>query len=503
MTRPNLQRAACTLPPFPSFPSAARHVAVGSTDEAVERLCRGIETGEAIGLVVGPPGIGKSQVCQVLAERMGETMTVIQLADGSIASSAGLNRILARQLDVQSTGDCLHEAIVERMEQPGGRRLLLILDEAQGLPAEVLESVRRLTNVLVGGVRQMTAILSGSPALEETLADPVLQSLVQRIATRCYLHPMNNDQTARYITETVTRLGGQVDETIRPAAIDAIHQACSGVPRLVNQLMTLAIDVADESPEELITVAVVERAWAALQQLPASSPTATAGRPSGAVASTATIEFGSLRESVDEPNDVGSDIAPVELTPLTLAITPDVDSLFGNFEEEEPILQRLQRVREQAVTLAPPASDPTAMKAADLPPVVVDQVADAVDNQLVDDQPIDNQFVDDKAEEELVQVQTDVLHLQRFAQAHATPEPMAKKPFAPPPFAPVLWLSEDGGSIDAGMIDDDRDLLVIEDQVAVEVAPAPPVSEIGDEEESASTIDFRSLLEKMRRPQAV
>ena len=481
MTPPTIDRAACNLPPFPSFPSVSRHVEVGSTADSIERLIRGIDTGEAIGLIVGPPGTGKSQVCEVLADRMAAAMTVVRLVDVSLTSAASLDRALARQLNIQAAADSLHESIIERMEQTDQPRVLLILDEAQSLPAAVLESVRRLTNVMAGGVRQMTAILAGGPGLDETLAEPSLQSLAQRIATRCYLHPMTNDQTARYVAETISRLGGQVHETIEPAAIDAVHHACSGVPRLINQLMTLAIDVADESSDETITVSVVERAWASLQQLPdpmidqphlvdpASTPAAT-------------IVFGPLAgDAAERPAEVP--VVAVIPAPAIDAVpaTPAPELLFGDFEEEE-ILQKIgSRTAESLIT-------PVAQSPADVDDVLpAEPQASSTPSQ----------------EEELVEVQTEVLQLQRFAQTQTTPEPMATTPYAPSPFSPVLWLAEDGESTTEGLVDDDRDLLVIEDQVAVEVAPAPPISQARDGDENASTVDFRSLLEKMRRPQAV
>jgi hypothetical protein len=130
--------------------------------------------------------------------------------------------------------------------------------------------------------------------LDEILVDTSMEAFTQRVATRCYLHPMNGEETRRYVTETIRTCGSDPDQTVTDEAIAAVHHACCGVPRLINQMLTQAIDCAEEAEQALITEQIIDEAWAQLQQLP--SPMVEEPKIAHKVAP---IEFGELDESVN------------------------------------------------------------------------------------------------------------------------------------------------------------------------------------------------------------
>ena len=297
------------VPPFPAFPSTSRYVALGPIEEALTRVSRSIEAREGTSLVIGPPGTGKSLLAAMLAANFAETHDVVVLGEAAIGEPAAFLRHLLHKLrvDLKGTSDNdLQLSLADHVcaEHAAEAGLLVILDEAQSLSPEVLEAIRMATNIMRRGEPRVCTVLCGGTKLDDMLASPAMQSLTQRVATRCYLHPMNADETRQYIHESIRRCGADPAETISEDAVAAVHHACSGVPRLVNHMMTQAIDCAEAVGQTLISSQIVDRAWAQLQQLPGpmleEPPLAQQGSP---------VEFGELSE-LDEMDRVQPTDAP-------------------------------------------------------------------------------------------------------------------------------------------------------------------------------------------------
>lgn len=295
-----------TLPPFPAFPCATRYVGVGSMQETMDRLSRAIDAREALSLVVGPPGTGKSLLCAMIAQRFSQTHDVVVMGDTVPADVKTLERLLLTRMGMPTAniaGDAaglIEERINGEKAKPCG--LLLIVDEAQSLSPEILESIRMLTNIMYQGQPRVSAILVGGVKLDETLTAPSLNPIAQRIATRCYLHPLNAGETRQYICGVIQDCGANPSDTINEEAIAAIHHATSGVPRLINQMMTEAIDCAAENNQIMIDSEVIDRAWARLQQLP--SPMVEEPK---IVGQSSTVEFGTLEPMNSEETTDTSD----------------------------------------------------------------------------------------------------------------------------------------------------------------------------------------------------
>jgi len=292
------------VPPFPPFPSAERYVRLGSQDEALQRLCRAVDAWEAISLVIGPPGMGKSLICRMLKNHFAGKREVIVFGDAMLETPASLQRYLLSRLDrirgVSAAATDHHDpqlAIIERIANSSKEfaGLLLLVDEAQELSPEVLDTIRILTNTMTNDGRpRVSAVLAGGPKLDETLSLPSLEALVQRVATRCYVHPLSSDETVHYVREVLRCCGGWDESQIEESAIRSIHRACSGVPRLVNQLMTASIEYALSKGKKQVTGQTVDQAWAILQQLP--SPIVDEpelNRP------TFEVEYGPLQDDTD------------------------------------------------------------------------------------------------------------------------------------------------------------------------------------------------------------
>lgn len=275
--------------PFPGVPVWQRYVGIGPIEEARQKICRMINRGEAIGVVMGPPGTGKTLLCQKIASLHRQSHEIVMLGDIRVTSRMGLVQQVLFHLGQPHQGkdeDALHLSLVQTLAKSSAasRTLLLVIDEAQMLSTDLLDEVRMLSNIVRDGRAMVQTVLVGGPRLEDTLADPQIDSLTQRIAARCYLHPLTHGECDQYIRTSMAALRLGIDD----AAVAAVHHASGGIPRLVNQLMDLAIEVASTRRSATVDESSVQAAWAELQQLPSPVLEPTL-KPRGGV-----IEFGEL-----------------------------------------------------------------------------------------------------------------------------------------------------------------------------------------------------------------
>ncbi|QDV43374.1 tRNA(Met) cytidine acetyltransferase TmcA [Stieleria neptunia] len=530
------------LPPFPGFPSASRFVPVGPVLETFSRVSRSVLAREAISLVIGPPGTGKSLVCALLAKEFATTHDVVALGETPIADDTAFYRFLLHRLGVPlETGKrddfelMIHDRLCGPDAKPHGA--LLVIDEAASLSADVLEAIRRLTNLMRDGQPMVSAVVAGGVKLDETLTAPSLEPFVQRVTARCYLHPLNADETRRYIRQSIEVCDASSDDTIADKAISAIYHATSGVPRLINQLMTEAIDCAAELGESVIDEHTVDKAWASLQQLPSPMIEEPRLQPESSV-----VEFGQLSDpDVDTDADASPRIEAPQLEPAeeTLAAAeelvaeqeeaieseaadaavsavPDPISLFGEFEDEENIEVGVAQVKakpnepsevdletmlhSQIVGLSQFVSENTASRYSEYdslavfeePGMIQDSVADESRKESLEDSleaslsgPSDG-WVDEPV-------------------AEAADEPVAE---AGKDLPSVVWYDEPAQADDAqgSAGQDDTDLLWITEDIDVDRKIIKPASAGGshridqpsEHDAPKLTVDYREMLEKMR-----
>ncbi|HTV78539.1 MAG TPA: AAA family ATPase [Steroidobacteraceae bacterium] len=139
-----------------------------------------------------------------------------------------------------------------------GKRVVLVVDEAQNLAPEVLEQVRLLTNLETNTQKLLQIILIGQPELRELLDRTELRQLAQRITGRYHLCPLTASETAAYIRHRL-RVAGATSDLFTPSALREAHRLSRGVPRLINVLCDRALLGAYTQDRHQVGAAFVRR----------------------------------------------------------------------------------------------------------------------------------------------------------------------------------------------------------------------------------------------------
>src|ERR1700710_342309 len=140
---------------------------------------------------------------------------------------------------------------------------VVVVDEAQNCSLELLEEIRLLTNLETSSQKLAQIVLSGQPELESRLRQPNVRQLRQRIALWCRTKPLTVTQTAEYIAGRL-RVAGSTVEIFLPDAIQLIHRASHGIPRLINLICENALIFAYVDQLRQVPASV---AYAAIQDL--------------------------------------------------------------------------------------------------------------------------------------------------------------------------------------------------------------------------------------------
>ena len=131
-----------------------------------------------------------------------------------------------------------------RARHARGESSVLIVDEAQSLPMELLEEIRLLGNIETDETKLLSIVLAGQPELGEVLDQESLRQLKQRIALRCELRPLTQTETAGYLAGRVRAAGGVGAQVFTREAVMLIHQRSRGIPRTISVIADNALVTA-------------------------------------------------------------------------------------------------------------------------------------------------------------------------------------------------------------------------------------------------------------------
>ncbi len=260
-------RFGLTGRPFALTPDPDFWFESGTHRRAMAYLSYGLNQAEGFVVITGEIGSGKTTLLRrLMASLDADRMRVVSLVSTQLGADDTL-RSVAGELGVGGGDKAAVIASTTRAlqnEAREGRRVLLIVDEAQNLALDAVEELRMLSNIQLGPDPLVQIVLVGQPELRERLnADPAMEQVRQRVIATHHLGPMEADEVGPYLRHRLSIVGWTGRPEFKDDAVARIDRWAGGLPRLVNVLaqrimMAAAIDDTDTINEELVERVVAD-----------------------------------------------------------------------------------------------------------------------------------------------------------------------------------------------------------------------------------------------------
>jgi type II secretory pathway predicted ATPase ExeA len=221
-------------------------------------------------VITGEIGCGKTTLIETFLKELQPDVVVAQVNQTQVSSIEFLQSVLVqfgfkpfrmKKAELLAT---LNDFLVEQYR--AGRKLVLVIDEAQNLTSTVLEEIRLLSGIETTKEKVLRIILAGQPELNDKLDAPDLEQLAQRIRLRFHLPALSSTEMRAYILHRLEVAGSQGREIFTADCFDIIYRYTGGVPRLVNTLcdtclIACANDNRDVVHREDVTSVLSELQW--------------------------------------------------------------------------------------------------------------------------------------------------------------------------------------------------------------------------------------------------
>lgn len=212
----------------------------------------GLEQGEGFIVVTGEVGTGKTMLLRYLTTQLFNNYETAMLLSPQLSPKElvlAILRDVGHEVDGGASLDLLLHSLNDHLFTlaKAGKKLVVIIDEAQGLPTESIEQLRLLSNFETDKHKWLQIILVGQPELADKISHPGLRQLKQRITITETLHPLSAGEAGEYIhfrLSTAGRRNLRLDKKLNRL----ISRYTGGVPRLINKLLsrTLLVMYSDK-----------------------------------------------------------------------------------------------------------------------------------------------------------------------------------------------------------------------------------------------------------------
>ena len=266
--------------------------------EALAHLLYGINEAGGFIQLTGEVGTGKTTVIRSLLEQLPGHADVALILNPRVTPAEFLLTICEElHVPVPEAGRGSTKTLMDLIGRhlldthARGRRVVLIVDEAQNLGTETLEQVRLLTNLETATTKLLQIILIGQPELRTLLDQPDLRQLAQRITGRYHLDPLSADETSGYVKHRM-RVAGATAEVFTPSALREIHRLSGGIPRVINVICDRTLLGAFTQEDHRAGAALVRQAASEVYGRPVPAPWLKWATATAAVAAVALVAVG-------------------------------------------------------------------------------------------------------------------------------------------------------------------------------------------------------------------
>jgi general secretion pathway protein A len=229
--------------------------------EALASLAYGTESNRGFLALIAKPGMGKTSLLYRYLESLRGTARTAFVFRTDCDSREFIRHVLldlgidAAGKDLPAMHEALNQVLVEEMRD--GRRFVLVIDEAQNLEEDVLESVRLLSNFETPRAKLMQIVIAGQPGLAEKLSRPSMAQLRQRISLVIRVAPLNREEIDAYIDHRLSIAGCKDLSLFTVGARGLIAEHSEGIPRKINNICFNSMSLACASRRKTVDRATV------------------------------------------------------------------------------------------------------------------------------------------------------------------------------------------------------------------------------------------------------
>lgn len=241
--------------------------------EALASLKYAFYSNRGFTALIARPGMGKTTLLYRFLNEIRDSARSVFLFDLDMqCEPRELIGYILRDLGLAPAGSSaeMHGQLNDLLvtEARAGRRVVIVIDEAQNLSEPVLETVRLLSNFETPRAKLLQIVLAGQPQLAEKLVLPSLTQLRQRISTICRIEPLSPAETRAYIEHRLKLSGYSGPQLFSDAALTHIAVASQGTPRIINNLCFNSLSLCRAMNTRQVSSAMIEEVLADQKLVP-------------------------------------------------------------------------------------------------------------------------------------------------------------------------------------------------------------------------------------------